>query len=58
MHIRVNPGASGYGIPDYSPPAVQVKALWVARGVPHCSAKPIPSAMMDAYFDNVFVNAQ
>jgi hypothetical protein len=46
-----------YGLADYWNPAVQVKALWVARGVPHCSSSPIPSAMMDAYFDNVYVNA-
>jgi hypothetical protein len=46
----------GYGIPDTSAPSIPSKALWVARGTPGCSTTPLGSAMMDAYFDNVFVN--
>jgi hypothetical protein len=47
----------GYTIPEMSPPNIPIKALWVGRGTPDCTTTPLASTMMDAYFDNVYVNA-
>jgi hypothetical protein len=48
----------GSGILDTIPPSVQTKGLGIARGVPHCAPpSPLGSAMINAYFDNVYVNA-
>ena len=47
-----------YGNLAASPPVNPLKAFWEGRGVPHCTTNPTGSIMMDAYFDNVYVNAQ
>jgi hypothetical protein len=41
---------------EQSPAMNGTKGFWVGRGVPGCSTTPLGSAMMDAYFDNVYVN--
>ena len=43
-------------ITEHSPALNGTKGFWVGRGVPGCSTVPIGSAMMDAYFDNAYVN--
>ena len=59
FQLNTNPAVMiGYGVPDTSPPAIPLKAFWVAGGTPHCTTTPIASEAMDAYFDNVYVNAQ
>jgi hypothetical protein len=45
-----------YIMPDESLPMIPLKALWVPRGLPHCSAPPLGTVMIEAYFDNVYVN--
>jgi hypothetical protein len=47
----------GYSIPDTFPPSIQYKAIQVTPGTPNCTTTPLGSAMIDAYFDNVYVNA-
>ena len=47
-----------YNLPDGFPAGYPFKAFWVARGTPNCTATPTGRAMMEAYFDNVYVNAQ
>lgn len=46
-----------YSVPDTSAPVIALRGLWVGRGTPDCTATPSGSTMMDAYFDNVYVNA-
>jgi hypothetical protein len=46
-----------YGsLPDIEPPYYALKTLSVTQGTPHCTSTPTGGAMMDAYFDNVFVD--
>lgn len=46
-----------YGaLPDTYPPYYALKTLSVTQGTPHCTTTPTGSAMMDTYFDNVYVN--
>lgn len=59
FQVNNNPPVSmPYNIPDTSPPASPIKEFWVGQSTPHCTATPTGSAMMDVYFDNVYVNAQ
>jgi hypothetical protein len=46
-----------YNLADTYTPSVQYKAIQVTPGVPNCTITPPGSAMMDAYFDNVYVNS-
>lgn len=46
-----------YSLIDTYPPGIPLKALMVTRGIPNCTTTPLGSAMMDAYFDKVYVNA-
>jgi hypothetical protein len=48
---------SAYSVPDMSPPNSPGKGIYIVPGVPSCTTTPLGSAMMDAYFDNVYVNA-
>jgi hypothetical protein len=58
FQLNSNPVVSMvYNLPVVSPPTYPLKALWVARGTPNCTTTPRGSAMMNAYFDNVYVNA-
>jgi hypothetical protein len=50
------PVALGYSLPDTFPPFYSLKGLGVTQGTPHCTSTPTGSAMIDAYFDNVYVN--
>lgn len=59
FQLNCNPAVSmSYNVSDTFPPVTQIKAFWVGQGTPNCTTKPPGSAMMDAYFDNVYVNAQ
>lgn len=52
------PVAIGYGsLPDTLPPVYPLKVLQIQQGTPHCTTTPVASALMDVYFDNVYVNA-
>ena len=46
-----------YAVPDGLPPDTQYKAIQVPPGTPNCTTTPLGSAVMDSYFDNVYVNA-
>jgi hypothetical protein len=46
----------GYGFSDTNPAAVPFKEFYASRGVPNCTTTPLGSAVMDTYFDNVYVN--
>jgi hypothetical protein len=46
-----------YSLIDTYPPGISLKVLSVTRGIPNCTTSPLGSAMMDAYFDSVYVNA-
>ena len=50
------PVASGYTVSDAYPPGLDLKSLFVAGSVPHCTTTPRPYAAMDTLFDNVNVN--
>jgi len=45
-----------YSVSDAAPPAVQVKTLGADHFIANCTVFPRPVAMIDALFDNVFVN--
>lgn len=47
----------GYKVHAF-PAVTAIKELWVGHGVPECASAPLASATIDAYFDNVYVNAQ
>jgi hypothetical protein len=51
-----NPVTSGYTVSDAYPHGLDLKSLFVAGSVPHCTATPRPYASMDTLFDNVLVN--
>lgn len=51
-----NPVLEPYAVPDSNPPFFAQKGIDLARVVPHCTSAPRPSAFIDAYFDNVYVN--
>ncbi len=46
----------GYNISDAFPPNTPYKGIQVTPGTPNCTTTPLGSAMMDAYFDSVYVN--
>ena len=57
--FRLNNGTpvfAPYSASDNNPPFNPQKGIDLARGVPHCTSTPRPSAFIDAYFDNVYVN--
>jgi len=45
-----------YAVSDAYQPGFPDKSFWVSGNVPHCSAKPRPSASVEALFDDVYVN--
>jgi hypothetical protein len=46
-----------YGeLPDAAAPGFQVKTIDVDNFIAHCINTPRPVGMIDAFFDNVFVN--
>lgn len=47
-----------YNLADDYPPSAQIKTLQVTTTLPNCATTPPGSEMMDAYFDNVYVNSQ
>jgi hypothetical protein len=51
-----NPVSEPYAVSDSTPPFFEQKGIDLARVVPHCTSTPRPSAFIDAYFDNVYVN--
>ena len=50
------PVASTYGVGDSFPPGGPYKSITTQRAVPHCTTTPRPSAFVEAFFDNVYVN--
>ncbi len=48
---------SAYTVSDSSPPFFSTKVLDLSRVVPHCTTTPRPFTAIDAFFDNVYVNA-
>ena len=50
------PVTSAYAINDSFPPVGDFKYLNAARAVPHCTTTPRPFALVESYFDNVYVN--
>jgi hypothetical protein len=44
-------------LPDTAPPSLPFKVLHVAHVVANCTAEPRPRSFMEAFFDDVFVNA-
>lgn len=48
---------STYTVSDSSPPFFPTKVLDLAEVVPHCTTTPRPFTAIDAFFDDVFVNA-
>jgi hypothetical protein len=50
------PVFESYDVPDTNPPFFAQKGIDLSRVVPHCTSSPRPSAFIDAYFDNVYVN--
>lgn len=50
--------AMTYGVSEVGAPDIALKALWVVRGTPDCTATPGSAILTDAYFDNVYVNAR
>jgi hypothetical protein len=49
--------AYGSAIPNTDPPNTQIKGLSVFQAIPRCPSTTRGSGVMDAYFDNVYVNA-
>jgi len=50
---------SPYAVSDQNPPYYGAwRSIALTRVLPNCTSTPRPEAMMDAYFDNVYVNAQ
>jgi hypothetical protein len=47
-----------YGVTDTNPPNGVVKVLSVYQGTPRCPSTTPGGAVIDAYFDNVYVNSQ
>lgn len=47
-----------YYIPDSLPPVTPYKGIQLTPGTANCATAPAASAVMDAYFDDVYVNAQ
>jgi hypothetical protein len=45
-----------YSVADSTPPFFDQKSIDLARVVAHCSTTPRPFALLDADFDNVYVN--
>ena len=50
------PGTVAYADSDASPPSLPFKQLSTRVNVPSCQSAPRASSMVDALFDNVFVN--
>ena len=51
------PVTLGYdSLPDTYPASSPLKVLSVTQGIPHCTSTPTGNAMIDAYFDHVYVN--
>ncbi|SRR5579871_208634 len=50
------PVASTYTISDSFPPGYPLKYLYAGYFLPNCTTTPRPYALVDAYFDDVFVN--
>jgi hypothetical protein len=48
---------SPYTVSDAAPPTYPGKYIGLTRVLPNCTTNPRPTAMVDAYFDNVCVNA-
>lgn len=46
-----------YSVSDTAPPGARRKGLLLAGSPPNCTASPRPTAFMEAFFDDVFVNA-
>jgi hypothetical protein len=46
-----------YGVSDTDPPGIAVKMLTTILVVPRCTATPRPMAYIEAWFDDVMVNA-
>jgi hypothetical protein len=44
-----------YDASDIFLPVNTLKAFWLGRGTPNCTTTPLGMAMMDAYFDNVYI---
>jgi hypothetical protein len=51
------PFVSPYAVSDVTPAAFPAKYIGFTRVLPNCTTPPRPMAAMDAYFDDVFVNA-
>lgn len=49
--------ATSYGVSDTAPPSGPNKYIGLTRVLPNCTSAPRPTAMIDAAFDDVFVNA-
>lgn len=47
---------ASYTVPDTSPPGLRNKRIGVSPRLPNCTAEPRPMAIMDVYFDKVYVN--
>ena len=57
--FQLNNGAQvfePYSVSDTSPPFYAFKNIDMARVVPHCMSTPRPYALVDADFDDVYVN--
>jgi hypothetical protein len=57
--FQLNNGAQvfePYSVSDTSPPFYPFKGIALARVVPHCTSTPRPFVVLDADFDNVYVN--
>jgi hypothetical protein len=46
-----------YSVSDTAPPGARRKGLLLDGFPPNCAASPRPTAFMEAFFDDVFVNA-
>jgi hypothetical protein len=51
-----SPVYAPYNVADISPPFSASKTIGLARVVTHCTSSPRPYALVDAHFDNVYVN--
>ena len=54
---REQPAFVSYtGFSDAAPPGIQLKTLGADHFIANCATNPTPVGMVDAIFDNVFVN--
>jgi hypothetical protein len=55
---RQTPFISPYTVSDTTPAQFPAKWIGLTRVLPGCTTTPRPTVMMDAYFNDVYVNAQ